>query len=148
MCTLKNTKSDLYYTCSLIEYMGRRTMNDSTYIVNKLGYEGIELIYLDADILHCENIEKVSDEFIVEYEIEQGEYDNLSCQEFAIPSYWNIGKIYTRLILMLGEDYIEKIIEVYNSWLPNKIDDYYNTVYMSSSEYIYKSYRQGSLLEA
>ncbi|MEG1278790.1 MAG: hypothetical protein RSD26_12480 [Cellulosilyticaceae bacterium] len=147
MCDSKNIKSDLYYTCSLIEYMGRKTMNDSTYIVNKLGYEGLSLIYLDADILHCENIEKIADEFIEEYEIIPGEYDNLSCQEFVIPSYWNIGKIYSRLILELGEDYIQKMIEVYNSWLPDQIDDYYNTVYSSSPEYMYKSYREGNLLE-
>jgi len=146
MYDLKNIKSDLYYLCSLIEYMGRKTMNDRTYIVNKLGYEGLSIIYADADVLHCENIEKIADEFIEEYEIVQGEYDNLSCQEFTIPSYWNIGKIYSRLIFALGEDYIQHVIEVYNSWLSDKIDDYYNAVYISSPEYIYKSYNQGKLL--
>ena len=37
--------NDLFFTCSLIEYIARKTMNTKKYIVEKLGTTIIEKIY-------------------------------------------------------------------------------------------------------
>ena len=54
--------NDLFYTCSLIDYIARKTKNVRSEVVNKLGKERLEKIYDLAEVYHCENIEKVSEE--------------------------------------------------------------------------------------
>lgn len=91
--------NDLFFTCSLIEYLGRKTKNRRGIIVNALGKKEISRIYELADIYHSDNIETVSDDFIEKCHIAQGSYDNVSACLYSIPSYWDIGKVYKRLIL-------------------------------------------------
>lgn len=55
-------ENDLFFVCSLIEYIARKTNNTKKYIVEKLGKEKIQKIYDLAEVYHSENIEKVSDE--------------------------------------------------------------------------------------
>jgi len=58
----KNTKdNDLFFTCSLIEYISRKTKNKRADIVNALGKETISKIYELADIYHSDNINRVSE---------------------------------------------------------------------------------------
>ena len=52
--------NNLFYTCSLIEYIGRQIKRKRYEVVDLLTKERIKRIYKYADILHCEPIEKVS----------------------------------------------------------------------------------------
>ena len=54
-------ENDLFFTCSLIEYIARKTKNTKKYIVEKLGEKNIRKIYDLAEVYHSENIEKISD---------------------------------------------------------------------------------------
>jgi len=92
-------ENDLFFTCSLIEYIARKTKNSKKVIVNKLGKEGIEKIYQLAQVYHAENIEKVCDEWIEKAGIKAGNYDIISNCESRVPTYWEIGKVYKRLII-------------------------------------------------
>ena len=56
--------NDLFYTCSLIDYIARKTKNKRVAVVDALGKERIAKIYDLADIYHNDNIERVSDDFI------------------------------------------------------------------------------------
>lgn len=58
--------NDLFYTCSLIDYIARKTKNKRVAVVDALGKERIAKIYDLADIYHSDNIERVSDDFIEE----------------------------------------------------------------------------------
>ena len=58
--------NDLFYTCSLIDYIARRTKNVRADVVNQLGKERLERIYDLADVYHCDNIERVCDDFVEE----------------------------------------------------------------------------------
>ena len=51
--------NDLFYTCSLIEYIDRCTKNSKKYIVEKLERDKISKIYDLASVYHCENIGKL-----------------------------------------------------------------------------------------
>ena len=68
-----------------------------------LGAEKVEKIYDLADIYHSDNIERVSDDFIREAGIRNGEFDNVKECNYAIPSHWDIGKVYKRLIKAVAE---------------------------------------------
>ena len=137
--------NDLFYTCSLIDYIARKTKNLRSYVVNQLGKERLEKIYEYADVYHCENIEQVCDEFVEEAGIEEGTFDNVAACRYAIPSYWDIGKVYKRLVKMVADreetDRISALIKVYNSFISPKIDDYNSSVYYENPEYIYECYK-------
>lgn len=142
--------NDLFYTCSLIDYISRKTKNVRSYVVNKLGKERLEKIYDLADVYHCNNIERVCDDFIDEANIEQGNFDNVADCGYSIPTYWDIGKVYKRLIKRVAEyekiDIISALEKVYNSFISPKIDDYNSSVYYENPEYIFECYRENQML--
>lgn len=94
---MKQKQNDLFYTCSLIDYIARKTKNVRADIVNRLGKERIEKIYELADVYHCDNIERVAEDFIAEANIKDGTFDNVKACQYIIPSYLDIGKVYKRL---------------------------------------------------
>ena len=55
---MKNN-NDLFYTCSLIEFIGRQQKMKRSDLVSFLGCKTVKRIYEYADILHCEPIEKL-----------------------------------------------------------------------------------------
>jgi len=142
--------NDLFYTCSLIDYIARKTKNVRSYVVNKLGKERLEKIYDLADVYHCDNIERVCDDFIEDANIEQGTFDNVADCGYSIPTYWDIGKVYKRLIKRVSEyekiDIISALEKVYNSFISPKIDDYNSSVYYENPEYIFECYRENQML--
>ncbi len=142
-------ENDLFYVCSLIEYIARKTKNTKKIVVEKLEKDNIKKIYELAEVYHCENIEKVSDEFIESANIKNGKYDTVSSCEYNIPTYWDIGKVYKRLIVMVNnneEKYIETLIEVLSSWIIEKIDNYNSSMYYENPDYIYQCYIEGKVL--
>ncbi len=142
--------NDLFYTCSLIDYIARKTKNTRSDVVNKLGKERLEKIYDLADVYHCDNVERVSDDFIEEAGIEGGNYDNVGQCRYSIPSYWDIGKVYKRLIKQVSENdnisVIDALLKVYNSFISPKIDDYNSSVYYENPSYIYECYKENQIL--
>lgn len=142
--------NDLFYTCSLIDYIARKTKNVRSYVVNKLGKERLEKIYDLADVYHCDNIERVCDDFVEEAGIEQGTFDNVGECDYSIPTYWDIGKVYKRLIKRVAEnekiDIISALEKVYNSFISPKIDDYNSSVYYENPEYIFECYRENKMI--
>ncbi len=87
--------NDLFFTCSLIEYIARKTQNTKKEVVEKLGKETINKIYNLAEIYHSENIEKA--------QIKNGNYDVTANCKYRIPSFWELGRIYQRLIIKVAK---------------------------------------------
>ena len=147
METQKN--NDLFFTCSLIEYIARKTKNTKREVVDRLGKESIKKIYELAEVYHSENIEKVSDEFIESAKINEGDYDMISVCEYRVPSFWELGRIYQRLIVMVDsneENYIDTLIDVLSSWIIEKIDNYNSSMYYENPSYIYQCYIEGKVI--
>lgn len=142
--------NDLFYVCGLIDYIARKTKNKRSYVVNQLGKKRLEKIYDLADVYHCDNIAQVSDEFIEEATIKSGSFDNVGECKYSIPSHWDIGKVYKRLIIRVSEaedkGRIDALVEVYNSFISPKIDDYNSSVYYESPEYIFECYREKKMI--
>ena len=144
--------NDLFYLCGLIDYIARKTKNKRSYVVNRLGKKRLEKIYDLADVYHCDNIDQVSGEFIEAADIEQGSFDNVGECKYSIPSHWDIGKVYKRLIIRVSgaedkdKDRIDTLVEVYNSFISLKIDDYNSSVYYENSEYIFECYREKKMI--
>ena len=141
--------NDLFYVCSLIDCIARQTTNKRSYIVNTLGKAKIEKIYDLADIYHSDNIERVANDFITSANIENGTFDNVAEAKYAIPSYWDIGKVYKRLILGVAKakniSIVDALIEVYNSFISEKIDNYNSSFYYEVPSVILNSYLNGRI---
>ena len=146
----KKEYNDLFFVCSLIEYTGRKTKNHRNVVVNAIGREKLNHFYDLADVFHCENIDKLSDDLIEKYHLEVGRFDNIADCKYSIPTHWDIGKVYKRLIVdvaeKLNKDFIDTLIEVYNSWLSRKIEDFNSSLYYENPEYLYESYKKGEVL--
>lgn len=142
--------NDLFYTCGLIDYIARKTENLRSDVVNFLGKERLEKIYDLADVYHCDNIERVSDDFIKEAQIGHGDFDNVGQCRYRIPSHWDIAKVYKRLIKQVSVDenihVIDALMKVYNSFISPQIDDYNSSVYYENPSYIYECYRENHII--
>lgn len=142
-------ENDLFFTCSLIEYIARKTKNRKKLVIEKLGEKRIEKIYKLAEVYHSEDIEQASDEFIKEAKIENGDYDNIINCKYRIPTYWEIGKVYKRLIIMVDNNpnnYVKTLMQVLSSWIIEKIDNYNSSMYYENPDYIYQCYVEGKVL--
>ena len=142
--------NDLFYLCSLIEYIGRKTKNYRSTVVNALGKKEIAHVFEYADVYHCENIDKVSDELIEKHHLENGYFDNVASCSYSVPTHWDIGKVYQRLILDVAHatngELIDTLMIVYNSWITRKIDNYNSSMYYENPSYLFQSYQTGAVL--
>ena len=139
--------NDLFYTCSLIEYIARKTNNKNSDIVSFLGEVNLKKIYDLADVYHSENIDDVCDDFINKCNINNGSYNNVVSSLYSVPSYWDIGKVFKRLILMVSKNdnisVIDALFKVYNSFVCDKINDYNSSFYYDSPQNIFNAYLYG-----
>lgn len=139
--------SALFYTCSLIEYIGRDRKLERADVVNYLGKEIIDRIYRYSDVLHCEPIESVAYRYIEKMNIPSGDYDNVSDCRYEVPDYWTIGEVYERLIEDISEEnVVENIIPVYNSWISRTISNYNSDFFYQSRDYISACYMEKKIL--
>lgn len=128
--------------------MGRKMKRRRKEIVESLGRGVISRIYEYADVFHCESIEKVSEEFIEECDIKQGEFDNEKSCQYEVPDYWTIGEVYERLIedIAVEDTIVDTLIEVYRSWIDEYLSNFNIAVYYQSREYIAECYKEGKIL--
>ena len=143
------TRNDIYFLCYMIERIARKLHQKNSYVVNNVSKsEWLRLISL-ADVLHCENPEKIEEEWIQEYKLEGGEFDVLKVNPelvHHIPTPTQMGKVYTRLImdtLLPNENYVEGLIRVYNDEICEKIDDYNCSAFYEPSYVIARAYIEG-----
>ena len=91
-------KNDLFYLCTMIEYIGRVTKNTRRDVVLLLGKKELERQLDLAQVNHCLSIEQVGDELIQEFHINEGNFDSVGESRYTVPSITAIVKDYQRLI--------------------------------------------------
>jgi len=74
-----------------------------------------------------------------------------STAKYTLPTIWDVGKVYKRLIIAIAENRndhspIDILIEVYNSWISRKIEDFNSSMYYENPDYIFQSYLAGDVL--
>ncbi len=143
----KNDNS-LFYTCSLIEFIARKTKNHPRDVVKCLG-DDLERIYEFEDVFHCEPIEKVADDFILRNNILSGNFDYISRCKYIVPGYWDIGKVFERLIedCYNQNEVFSAIREVYSSWFADMIYNFNSDLYFQPRDYLAECYKEGKILE-
>lgn len=144
-------ENDIYYVCSLIEYISRITKNKRADVVNAIGINGLQHLINVADVNHCLSFEQVSDEIVEEYQITHGNYDSVGRCKYKVPNFLSIGKNYQRLISDIKSEsdksYVEIMLEVFNSFISEAMSDFNSSVYYSSREYFKACYDEGYILD-
>ena len=140
--------NNLFYACSLIEYIGRVTKNRRGKLIDYIKGD-VERIYQYADVFHCEPIESVADEFIERNQIPTGDYDIVSGVHYDIPDYWDIGEVFERLIedVFPESERVRGVMDVFSSWMADEILNFNSDLYYQSREYLAECYRCGEIID-
>ena len=146
------TENDLFFVCSMIERVARHIKQRNKYVGNRIGYDNLLRQLSIADTLHSENPRQVVDDWIDEYQLENGNFDITDVDKELctnIPTPLDMGKVYTRLILQTrldAEDYAKGIIRVYNDVICEPLDNYNCSAYYEPSYFIARSYFAGGFM--
>ena len=147
--------NNLFFLCSLIEFIGRKQKLTRNDVVLSLGTKTLKHIYDFADVLHCEPIAKVADEYIELCKIKTGSFDNVAKCKYTVPSYWDIGKVYSRLVhdvtaskenVSDKNQIIKTLSEIYSSWISDSISNYNSDFFYQPRDYIRECYFEGEVL--
>lgn len=141
-------KDDIYYVCTMIEFVARATKNRRRDVVKKLSKKSIEHQLKVAEVNHCLSYEQVADEWIEQYGIAVGNFDTAKECKYTIPSVNSIGRVYQQLVLetMEENDEAQAIIDVFSSFISDEISNFNSNVYYSNPNYLKCSYEEGMLL--
>lgn len=142
-------ENDLFFTCSLIDYIARKTKNKRADVVDLLGKETIAKIYSLADVYHSDNLDRVCDDFIASAGIQEGDFDSVANTLYALPSHWDIGKVFKRLILGIAREkhleIMDALFAAYHSFVCELIEDFNSSFYYDAPQNILNAFLDGKV---
>ena len=141
-------KDDIFYVCTLIEYIARETRNHRKDIIAYFDKDDLSRQLRLAEVNQSLSFEQVSDELIEEYNISNGNFDTVAECKYTVPSITSIGRVYQMLVLAVcKDDNVEQaMIDVFSSFISDEISDFNSNVYYSNPDYLRCSYLNGMML--
>lgn len=141
-------RDDIYYVCSLIEFIARKTKNHRQDVIRHFSKADVERQLRLAEVNHCLSFEQVADELIEDYGISDGDFDTVKECRYEVPSFLSIGMLYQELVLstMKNEDAAQGIIDIFYSFISDEISDFNSNVYYTNPDYLRCSYLEGKML--
>ena len=97
-------KNDVFYVCSLVENIARKTKNHRQDVIRHFTKADIERQLRLAEVNHCLSFEQVSDELIEDLNIPDGDFDTVAECRYTAPSATSIGMLYQGLVLSTMKD--------------------------------------------
>ena len=141
-------RDDIYYVCSLIEFIARKTKNHRQDVIRHFSKVDVERQLRLAEVNHCLSFEQVADELIEDYGVSDGDFDTVKECRYDVPSFLSIGMLYQELVLstMKNEDAAQGIIDIFSSFISDEISDFNSNVYYTNPDYLRCSYLEGKML--
>lgn len=111
--------------------------------------EGIEKQLRDAEVNHGLSFGQVSDNVICQYKILKGHFDTMTECKYIIPSFMDIGKLYSIMIEHCAETgkEVDELLKIFSSFISDKISDFQTDIYYQNPSYLECSYEAGYLLD-
>lgn len=141
-------KNDLFYVCSLVEFIARMTKNKRGVVAQCLGRDGVKKELKDASVNHSLSFEQVGEEVVNRYSIPQGEFETVKNCKYTVPSYTDIGRLYSIMIMDCakpGEE-SEMLIKIFSSVISDYISNFNSDCYYQNPSYLEESFKAGKLL--
>lgn len=141
-------KDDIFYVCTLIEYISRETCNHRRDVIAYFDKNDLSRQLRLAEVNHCLSFEQVAEELIEEYNISNGDFDTVAECKYTVPAITAIGRVYQMLVLSIceNEEVEQAIIDVFSSFISDQISDFNSNVYYSNPDYLRCSYLDGKML--
>lgn len=142
--------NDLFYTCGLIEHIGRMKKQPRGAVAAALGDNLLHRIYEYANVLHSDSIDHVAEEYCKLAGISEGDFDNVANCHYDVPERWAIAGVFSRLIEDVaaeGEDPVQVLQDVFSSWIVDAISNYNTDFFYQPRSYIAACYEAGEVLE-
>ncbi len=140
-------ENDLFYVCSLIEYINRNSNLSKKEIIELFKDKGLKKLFYLADVYHCENIEKVLEELSLKYHFEIVKKE----KKESDPTFYDMGKVYFKLIKYKSkkhhQSYFDSFKTIYKSPFTRYLDNYNANMMLSNIPYLYYSYLNKKPLE-
>lgn len=140
---------DVYFVCYMIERVARHLKQKNKYVVNAIGTDGLYHLLSCAKAMHCENPQKVEQDWIDAYGLKKGSFDIAAVDPALagrIPTALDMGAVYQRLIcdtLSTKEDFVDGILRVYNDSICDVIDNYNGSAFYEPSYVVARAYQMG-----
>ncbi len=147
---LKNIKMSIWqHYFYRLELQVKQTLNHRGDIVSAIGRKGVEKLLHDAEVDHCLSFEQVGDEVISYYKIKNGNFDTISACKYSVPSFLDIGKLYSIMIEDCAKpgNEVQELINIFNSFISDEISNFNSDLYYQNPDYLEWSYREGKLLD-
>lgn len=141
-------KDNLFYVCSLIEYIARKTKNKRGVVANILGEKGFGKQLKDAPVNHCLSFEQVGEEVVDQYKIPNGDFESVENCKYDVPSYTDIGSLYCIMVLDCAKkgDEVSTAIRIFSSPISDYISNFNSDCYYQNPSYLEESFKAGKLL--
>lgn len=140
-------KDDLFYVCSLIEFIARQTKNRRGVVVKCLGESGLKKLLKDACVNHCLSFEQVCDEVVAQYKIPLGDFESVENCKYAVPRYTDIGRLYSIIVLSIDEEPVVQCVKVFSSPISDLISNFNSDLYYQNPSYLVECIKAGKLLD-
>lgn len=141
------SQDDVFYVCTLIEYIARKTKNHRQDVVKYFTISDILHQLEAAPLNHCLSLEQVSDEVIEDYHILEGSFDTVKECKYRVPSETDIGRVYWNLVLSLyADNYAQGIRDVFASFISDEISNFNSKICYSNQGYLKFSFQKGYML--
>ena len=83
------------------------------------------------------------------YKIKNGNFDTISACKYSVPSFLDIGKLYSIMIEDCAKpgNEVQELINIFNSFISDEISNFNSDLYYQNPDYLEWSYREGHLLD-
>lgn len=139
-------KNDLFYVCSLIEFIARETKNRRKVVVESIGEQGLHKLLKDASVNHCLSFEQVCEEVVSCYRIPTGNFETVLNCKYSVPRYTDIGKLYSIIILNENYDAVSGMVRVFSSSVCDLISNFNSDLYYQNPSYLAECINASELL--
>lgn len=145
----KETKNNLHYVCTLIEFLSRKLKRPHRELLGHMSRETFLRLMQDAGVNHCLALEQVADELIRQLDLTEGHYDVAATCRYPIPAPVAVGGLYQRLILAVPHetDLYDTFRSVFTSFIPEKVSDFNSAFYYANPDYIRACYEAKHVLD-
>ena len=135
-------ENDVFYVCSLIEYIARKTKNHRQDVIACFSKADIERQLRLAEVNHCLSFEQVSDELIEDFQIAEGTFDTVSECRYTVPSTTSIGMLYQGLVLstMKNDDAAQGILDIFSSFITDETGELLQTASRDQEEILTETF--------
>ena len=122
---------------------------DESFALSLLQKEKFDhMIVVDGALAFWDKVER-NPEIQCHFDHLVGDFDTISACKYSIPSFLDIGKLYSIMIEDCAKpgDEVSELMKIFSSFISDEISNFSTDLYYQNPNYLEWSYREGKLLD-